>query len=146
MSTSLPRVEPHVLRGDFTERSGHDAGKRLAARGQRPDAVFAANDVMAIGCMVAFREEGLRVPDDVALAGFDDIPLAALVSPALTTVRVRIAELGRGALEQLLLGIESPSRTRRVAKAFLPEVVVRGSCGAEKPKTRRRRRPGAGVS
>ena len=109
----------------------------------RPDAVFAANDVIAVGCMVALREAGLRVPDHIAVAGFDDIPLASLVSPALTTVRVQIAELGRAALEQLLLSIENPARTRPVSRALLPEVVVRESCGSEKPPKRRSRRQAA---
>jgi LacI family transcriptional regulator len=143
MASSLPRVTPQVLPGDFSERSGYLAGQHLAAQPDRPEAVFAANDVIAIGCVVAFREAGLSVPDDIAVAGFDDIPLASLVSPALTTVRVRIAELGRSALEQLLLSIESPERTRQVARALLPEIVVRESCGPLKPPKRRSRRQAA---
>ncbi len=167
MALSVPDSEPLVVEGDFSERSGHRAGQLLAARrpvhsastspaedtpsvgpsgrpplaADRPDAVFAANDMMAVGCMAAFREAGLRVPDDIALAGFDDIPLAALVSPALTTARVHIAELGRRALEQLLLGIENPQRTRRAAQAFVPELVIRESCGAANLPERRLRRP-----
>jgi LacI family transcriptional regulator len=144
MARSLPDSEPLVLDGDFTERSGYRAGQGLAA--DPPDAVFAANDMMAVGCLVAFREAGLRVPDDVGLAGFDDIPLAALVNPALTTARVHIAELGRRALEQLLLSIENPARTRRAAQAFVPELVVRQSCGAENPPERGLRRPPPRVS
>lgn len=141
MASSLPRVAPQVLPGDFSEKSGYLAGRHLAAQHDRPDAVFAANDVIAVGCMVAFREAGLRVPGDIAVTGFDDIPLASLVSPALTTVRVQIAELGRSALEQLLLSIESPARTRPVSRALVPEVVVRESCGAEEaPKRRSPRR------
>ncbi|WP_407741197.1 LacI family DNA-binding transcriptional regulator [Hyalangium sp.] len=141
MARSLPRVAPQVLPGDFSEKSGYLAGRHLAAQHDRPDAVFAANDVIAVGCVVAFREAGLRVPSDIAVAGFDDIPLASLVSPALTTVRVQIAELGRSALEQLLLSIESPARTRPVSRALVPEVVVRESCGAEQaPKRRSHRR------
>ncbi|KFE71976.1 LacI family DNA-binding transcriptional regulator [Hyalangium minutum] len=143
MASSLQRVAPQVLPGDFSEKSGYLAGRRLAAQPDRPDAVFAANDVIAVGCMVALREAGLRVPDHIAVAGFDDIPLASLVSPALTTVRVQIAELGRAALEQLLLSIESPARTRPVSRALLPEVVVRESCGSEKPPKRRSRRQAA---
>jgi len=147
MAASLPDVRPVVLQGDFSEKSGLAAGRRLSARGaERPDAVFAANDVMAVGCMLAFREAGVRVPDDIAVTGFDDIPVAALVSPGLTTMRVRIAELGHSALAQLLLGIESPKRTRRVAQAFQPELVVRESCGPASPQKRRRRRPAVGVS
>ncbi|MDY7228819.1 LacI family DNA-binding transcriptional regulator [Hyalangium rubrum] len=141
MASALPGVPPQVLPGDFSEKSGYLAGQRLAAQPDHPDAVFAANDVIAVGCMVAFREAGLRVPDDIAVAGFDDIPLASLVSPALTTVRVQIAALGRSSLEQLLLSIESPTRSRPVSRALVPEVVVRESCGAEKPPKRRSRRP-----
>ena len=141
LARALPDVEPLVLEGDFSERSGYRAGQQLAAAAERPDAVFAANDMMAVGCLVAFREAGLRVPDDIALAGFDDIPLAALVSPTLTTARVHIAELGRRALEQLLLSIESPQRTRQAAQAFVPELVIRESCGAENLPERRLRRP-----
>lgn len=141
LARSLPGEPPQVLPGDFNEKSGYQAGRRLATQGHRPDAVFAANDVIAVGCLVAFREAGLRVPEDIAVAGFDDIPLASLVRPALTTVRVRIAELGRSALEQLQRSIESPTRARPVARTLLPEVVVRESCGAGTPPPRRPRRP-----
>jgi LacI family transcriptional regulator len=159
------RLADRLLGGDFSERAGYRSGSRLAARlavhpastppatdissvgprpalaDWRPDAVFASNDMMAVGCLVAFREAGLRVPDDIAVAGFDDIPLAALVSPALTTARVHIAELGRRALDQLLLGIENPQRTRRAAQVFVPELVIRESCGAANLPERRLRRP-----
>jgi LacI family transcriptional regulator len=137
LAHSLPRAVPQVLPGDFSEKSGYLAGRRLATQDERPEAVFAANDVIAVGCIVAFREAGLRVPDDIAVAGFDDIPLASLVSPALTTVRVQIAELGRSALEQLLLNIEDPTQAQPVSRALLPRVVVRESCGAQKPSPRR---------
>lgn len=98
---------PIVLQGDFNEESGYRAGQALATMSPRPDAVFAANDMMAIGCMAAIRDAGLRIPEDIAVAGFDDVPMARYVSPALTTVRVRIAELGREALEQLTTQIEN---------------------------------------
>ncbi len=142
MARTLPDSEPLVLEGDFSERSGYRAGHQLSDRpaSSRPDAVFASNDMMAVGCLVAFREAGLRVPDDIAVAGFDDIPLAALVSPALTTARVHIAEMGRRALEQLLLSIENPQRNRRAAQAFVPELVIRESCGAASPPERQLRR------
>jgi len=141
MRRSRPKAPLEILPGDFTQRSGYEAGRRLAQARERPDAVFAANDVLAIGCLVAFREEGLRVPEDVAVAGFDDIPLASLVSPALTTVRVHIAELGRSAMEHLLAGIEDSKGTRPVTRRLTPEVVVRESCGTARHFTRRRGRP-----
>jgi LacI family transcriptional regulator len=98
----IPGATPWVLPGDFDEGSGHQAGRRLLAAAQRPDAVFAANDMMALGCLFAFSEAGLRVPGDIAVAGFDDIPLARYVHPALTTMRVDIADLGARALRALL--------------------------------------------
>ncbi len=115
-----------VVQGDFGERSGYLAAAELLA-GPRPDAIFAGNDMMAIGCLQALREAGVRVPDDIGLAGFDDIPIARFLDPPLTTVGVPIAELGRQAVECcaeiLLTGARGPSRT------FTPELVVRASSG-----------------
>jgi len=121
-----------VLEGDFTEESGYRAGRALAAQAERPEAVFAANDMMAVGCLVALREAGLKVPDDVALAGFDDIPLARFLSPPLTTARADIATLGLRALERLagLIDAEAPADDH--ATETLPvSIVVRASCGAQ---------------
>jgi len=81
LNRELPGAAEYVLRGDFTEESGYRAGREVLATGMRPDAVFAANDMMAIGCLCALTEAGLRVPHDVALAGFDDIPTARFVVP-----------------------------------------------------------------
>jgi len=117
-----------VLRGDFSEKSGHDAGASIARMARRPEAVFAANDMMALGCLFAFNQAGIRVPADIALAGFDDIPMARYVSPPLTTMRVNIAELGERAARTLiaaLAGDEAPT-----AEVSAPELVVRESCGA----------------
>ncbi|TVT18657.1 LacI family transcriptional regulator, partial [Amycolatopsis rhizosphaerae] len=82
----LPVPEDYVAEGDFYRASGQAAMRRLLALGEPPTAVFAAGDEMAVGALLAAREAGLRVPGDVALAGFDDIEIAALVDPALTTV------------------------------------------------------------
>jgi LacI family transcriptional regulator len=121
---------PVVMEGDFTEESGYRAGRTLAAQGERPEAVFAANDMMAVGCLVALREADLRVPGDVALAGFDDIPLARYLSPSLTTARADIATLGLRALERLAGLIESENPAADPATERLPvKIVVRASCG-----------------
>jgi len=122
-------LDPVLLDGDHSERSGYEAGRRLAAARDRPDAVFAANDMMAIGCLLAFADAGIAVPSQVAVAGFDDVPIARYVTPQLTTVRVRIADLGRAALVRLVAEIEeTPDAT---APDLLPcELVVRASCGA----------------
>ena len=119
----LPDAKPWVLEGDFSEAAGHRAGQELAAADRRPDAVFAANDMMALGCLFAFSQAGVRVPDDVALAGFDDIPLARYVHPSLTTMRVDIAELGGQALRTLLDAGPDNGETMGVA----PDLVVRRS-------------------
>ena len=86
--------------------------------------------MMAVGCLYAFKEAGLDVPRDMALAGFDDIPIARYVTPALTTVRVRIVDLGRSALEQLADRIEGVDPSPASAQTLGCEIVVRDSCGA----------------
>ncbi|HMG22449.1 MAG TPA: LacI family DNA-binding transcriptional regulator, partial [Kofleriaceae bacterium] len=108
LAASLHRARPQVVRGDFTETSGYAAGRALGVATPRPAAVFAANDVMAIGCLAAFDALGLAVPRDIAVAGFDDIPLAAFVRPALTTMRVPIVELGRAAVTRLAAAFAHP--------------------------------------
>jgi LacI family transcriptional regulator len=115
-----------LLEGDFSEESGYRAGRQLAAARQRPQAVFAANDMMAIGCLFALTEAGLSVPEDIALVGFDDIPIARYVNPPLTTVRVRIADLGHDALERLVACMEGPDAADRTLAC---EIVRRASCG-----------------
>ena len=131
MAKHVPGVEPQIWPGDFTEQAGYAAGQSLLARHARPDAVFAANDMMAVGCLFALNEAGVRVPQDVALAGFDDIPIARFVSPPLTTVHVRIAELGRRALECLVEQLENPDAGAGRTQTLACEIVVRGSCGTE---------------
>ena len=120
-----------VLPGDFTEESGYAAGKRLLAQKVQPQAVFAANDIMAVGCLYALNEANVRVPHDIALAGFDDIPIARFVTPPLTTVRARIADLGRNALESLALQLETPDAEQNRTQTLGCEIIVRESCGVE---------------
>lgn len=92
--------------GDFTERSGYEAVRDVLRTDPRPTALFASNDSMAIGALRAFREAGVRVPEEMAVAGFDDIPVAQYVSPALSSVHVAIHEMGRKAVEVLLAGLD----------------------------------------
>jgi len=126
VTAGLPDAAPWVLPGDFDEASGDRAGRALLAGQARPDAVFAANDMMALGCLYAFNQAGVQVPGDISLAGFDDIPLARYVHPALTTMRVDIADLGGRALRALL----DPARADAGASGHAPaapELVVRDS-------------------
>jgi LacI family transcriptional regulator len=118
-------VEGVELAGDFTEDSGYEAGRAIAAMKPRPTAVFAANDSMAIGALCAFRDGRVRVPDQIALVGFDDIPIARFLDPPLTTVKVPIAELGRRGLQLLIAEDSQPARLET-------SLVVRRSCGASR--------------
>ena len=109
--------------GDFSEEAGYAAGAELISMRTRVTAVFAANDAMAVGSLGAFRESGIRVPEDIALTGFDDIPIARYVTPHLTTMRVDVAQLGRRAFDLL---INEKDDQHEVLAAAL---VIRESCG-----------------
>ncbi len=123
----LPRASELIVEGDWSEASGYAAMRRLLAA--KPDAVFAANDSMALAALRALKEQGLRVPEDVALVGYDDIPAAAAADPPLTTVRQPIRRLGEVAAQTLLALIDDPSGAQR--RIVLPtELVVRASCGS----------------
>jgi DNA-binding LacI/PurR family transcriptional regulator len=106
--------------------SGYRAMRSLLGDRRAPTAVFASNDRLAIGAMRAVVEAGLRVPDDISVVGVDDIEMAAYVTPPLTTVRQRLADvatLGTKILLDLVRGLEA-AETQVV---FEPELVVRGS-------------------
>lgn len=121
-----------VIEGDFREAAGYRVGAILLKRENPPTAVFAGNDSMAIGLLAAFQEAGVRVPRDVAVAGFDDIPIARFTTPALSTVRVPIAELGSRATRRLLQMI-SRSNVLAVRHDTLPTtLIVRDSCGSSR--------------
>ena len=118
------------LEGDFTDGAGHRAGERALALAPRPTAIFATNDSMAIGVLSALREAGVDVPGDIAVVGFDDIPISRYMSPPLTSVHVAIAELGTRAIERLLHAIDTKNRHRRRHETLPTTLVVRSSCGA----------------
>ncbi len=121
-------VDPALIcSGDFSEAGGYSAMQHLLPH--EPDAVFCASDMMAYGALRAIKEAGKRVPADIGLAGFDDMPLSARTEPPLTTVRQPIHRSGAVMAETLIdLIEEGESRPRRV---ILPtELVIRGSCRA----------------
>jgi len=125
-------LPPLEAPGAFTEASGYDAALELVRATPRPDAIFAANDAMATGVLGALREAGVRVPQEIAVAGFDDIASAAYLDPPLTTVRVEPARLGDLAVERLLEAIAQPAQ-RRSHEEVATSLVVRRSCGAAAP-------------
>ena len=89
-------------------QGGRCCASKLLSMEERPTAIFAANDLMAYGVLAAAQEYGLRVPEDLSLIGFDDIPLSAHTRPALTTVRQPFHSIGQRAIELLLSLLESP--------------------------------------
>ncbi|RUL76073.1 LacI family DNA-binding transcriptional regulator [Dyella choica] len=131
MAKHAPGVPLTVLDGNFSEESGYRAGQELLGRKPRPQAVFAANDMMAIGCLRAFKEAGLNVPGDIALAGFDDILISRYLTPPLSTVQVRIADLGRIALERLAGLLNPADKTPASVETLGCDIVIRESCGGK---------------
>ena len=120
---------PGLLTGDWTPSSGYAAGKLLATRVRSGDgvtAIFLANDQMALGLLAALHEEGLSVPEDVSVVGFDDLPEAPYFTPPLTTVRQDFAELGRRGVQLVLARLQG---TDLHPDPVPPSLVVRASTG-----------------
>jgi LacI family transcriptional regulator len=123
----IPRNNDLIVEGDFTDAGGHLAMQRLLA--QKTDAVFVASDAMALGAMRAVQEAGFRVPEDVAIVGFDDLSIAVRAVPPLTTIRQPIKRLGAVAAETLIEMLTYPDGHPQ--RVVLPvELVIRASCGA----------------
>lgn len=125
-------ISLQIVEGDFTEESGEAAIEALLESGQTFDAIFAGNDMMASGALQALNRAGVRVPEEVAVVGFDDIPLARHLG--LTTVQVHIAELGERALDRLVSILEG-EEDRGGQELHKPELVIRSTTD---PKARSR--------
>jgi LacI family transcriptional regulator len=115
--------------GDYREQAGYDAVRAELLREPKPSftAVFAGNDLMAIGAIRALGEAGLPVPKRVSVVGYDDIHLAALVTPSLTTVRQPVYGIGQAAAEQLILQIRKGEQARHARHVLGVELIVRAS-------------------
>ena len=119
---------PPVLHGAFTIDSGHEMAVRAMGKRPRPTALFAANNFIAIGVLHALDELGLRVPEDVAVVGLDDLPQAMVTFPFLTVAAQPAVEMGRQSVAMLLDGLANPTRAPR--ELILPtEIVIRKSSG-----------------
>ena len=128
-AASIKRDLRYEVRGSFTEDSGYKAARALLEIRPRPTAIFAANDSMAIGALSALREAGIAVPDDMAVAGFDDITIARFLNPPLTSVHVPIAELGERAMAKLITALRDKDRHVRRQDLLGTTLVIRSSCG-----------------
>lgn len=117
--------EDLIYYGTFTKDSGYDGAKVLLK--EKVDAIFAASDSIAIGALEAILEAGLRVPEDVAVIGFDDLPFARFLDPPLATVRQSIRQAGKTAVDLLLTTVADPQKP--VERVVLPtDLVLRRSC------------------
>jgi DNA-binding LacI/PurR family transcriptional regulator len=125
-------IEPNAdlcCAADNSETLGYQAAQQLLRSGKPFDAIFAVTDLIAIGAMRAIKDTGLRIPEDVAIVGFDDMPLAAHVTPALTTMQ----QNSQIAAEGLVKGVVGLIKGEPVESALMePELIVRESCGANR--------------
>jgi DNA-binding LacI/PurR family transcriptional regulator len=129
--------DPKLVRfGNYSAQSGFDAMKSILQQKPHPSALFAGNDTIALGAMAAIREHGLRIPEDIAVVGFDDIPTAPFMLPALTTIQAPAILQGKTAIDMLLQRMQGKIPAQQRVELESP-LVVRDSCGANlKPKTR----------
>jgi LacI family transcriptional regulator len=116
-----------IYEGTFFQPDGFAGAEALLNLAVPPTAIFASNDVMAMGVMDAVRNRGLRVPDDVSIIGFDDIPQAELIRPALTTINQPLEKMGRVATQMLLDLLRQPEK--KANRIELPtQLIIRDSC------------------
>ncbi len=126
----LPINESLIVPGDFSVESGYRGFINLMRIKERPDAIFASNDMMAVGAYKAAADLGLKIPDDVALVGFDDIYLSQFLTPRLTTVHVPLLELGRKSVQFLLNMINGKvDKNKPYSETLSTELKIGGSCG-----------------
>ena len=127
---NLPLHDSSIVAGDFTARSGYYGFTRLMSQSQKPEAIFAANDMMATGAYEAARNSHIKIPQDVAIVGFDDVYLSQLLVPRLTTVHVPIIELGQKAIRYLIKMINGEVDAKSPYREEVSTgLVIGGSCG-----------------
>ncbi len=129
--SGIPLDERLQAAGDFTEASGYEAVRELLAAAPRPTAIFASNDSMAIGALSALRDEGIQIPEQMALAGFDDVPIGPYLSPGLTSVHVGINNLGIKAIETVLHAVRNKNAHHKQQILLSTSLTIRQSCGCK---------------
>ena len=122
-------IGDHFLEGDFLKGSGYQGGKRFLKMDEPPTAIFATNDYMALGTYQAIVEEGRRIPEDIALIGFNDIEFAAMKGIELTTVGQKKYEMGAQAVKMLVERIEGGGMGSPKEMILEPELIIRKTCG-----------------
>ena len=124
---NIPLNKSWIVNGDFTKESGEKTCSRLVELKQKPEVIFASNDMMALGCYDILNSKGYKIPDEIGVVGFDDIFLSHYLTPALTTVRVQIEEVGRKAADILVKRLNGDTSKWHEIKVST-ELVVRESC------------------
>jgi len=121
-------ISAPIIQGDFTRDAGESAFNQVLKMKPRPQAIFAANDMMALGCYDAAAKAGIKIPDDIGIAGFDDIFVSKYLSPPLTTVRVQIEEVGKTAADILMKKIQGRNDPSHPVIRISTKLIIRGSC------------------
>jgi LacI family transcriptional regulator len=123
-------IKPTVVEAQaFTRQAGHDAAQELLDRARKPTAIFAGNDLIAMGVLDVLHEHRLAVPRDISLVGHNDMPLVDLIAPPLTTVRVAMEQMGRQGAQLLLESMQNPQQDPSM-RVLRPRLVVRDSTAA----------------
>ena len=132
-NNKIPLNNDLIFEATFAQLDGYEGTKKFLDLKKPPTAIFASNDVMAIAAMDAVRERGLRIPEDISIIGFDDVPQASLVRPSLTTVRQPLEQMGRTAAQILLDILRNPNHSHQ--RIELPtELIIRDSTAKPKDK------------
>ena len=119
------KLKPDVIEGDWSLSTGYEIGNKILSRKKYPSAVFTANDQLALGLIKALREAKVRIPEDISIVGFDNIPEAAYFSPSLTTISQNFDQLGNLAINRMLSQLKSPGT--RETLMITPELILRES-------------------
>ncbi len=125
---NMPLEDELIVHGGFGPEDGIMATQRFLSLPKRPDAIFAINDEVAMGAMIRLKTEGVKIPDDIAIAGFDNDKISEFTDPALTTVDIRRGEIGKKAIELLLKQIENSPESKPAVTEIIPiKLIIRES-------------------
>jgi LacI family transcriptional regulator len=125
---NIPINNSWIKKGAFTRENGEAIFNEFLRMKTKPQVIFAANDMMALGCYDAAAKAGIKIPDDIGIAGFDDIFVSKYLSPGLTTVRVQIEEVGKTAADVLMKKIQGKNNSLHPVIKISTKLVIRGSC------------------
>ncbi|MEM8533189.1 MAG: LacI family DNA-binding transcriptional regulator [Chloroflexota bacterium] len=139
LESSIGIAPELIVEGHFTQEGAYHATEQLLAQANRPTALFTASDTMAFGALRAIHEAGFKVPEDIALVSFDDLPSSLYTTPPLTTMHQPITEMGTSAVDILIKHLKYPQEHQPATVRLPTSLVIRDSCGANTHKTIQKR-------